>query len=95
MTRVFLADSFKEERSALRLMLLDLQMEVVGESLHWPSTMELIPESSLDMLLIDWDLLPENLGTQALLELRAACPKAIVVVLISHLDARQIINIIE
>jgi DNA-binding NarL/FixJ family response regulator len=29
------------------------------------------------------------LGVQALAELRAACPNAIVVVLISHLDARQ------
>ena len=41
------------------------------------------------MLLVDWDLLPMDLGVQALAELRMACPAAIVVVLISHLDARQ------
>jgi len=31
MTRVYLADSKAEGRSALRLLLLDLKMEVVGE----------------------------------------------------------------
>ena len=41
------------------------------------------------MLLVDWDLLPIDLGVQSLAELRLACPDAIVVVLISHLDARH------
>jgi DNA-binding NarL/FixJ family response regulator len=40
------------------------------------------------MLLIDWELLP-NSPTAALDELRKACPAALVIVLISHLDARQ------
>src|SRR5271157_6011002 len=34
-------------------------------------------------------MLPTDLGVQGLAELRLACPNAIVVVLISHLDARQ------
>ena len=38
---------------------------------------------------MDWDLLPIDLGVQSLAELRLACPNAILVVLISHLDARQ------
>ncbi|HLE35590.1 MAG TPA: hypothetical protein VI699_00435, partial [Candidatus Acidoferrales bacterium] len=42
-----------------------------------------------DMLLVDWAILPTDLGVQALAELRLACPIAIIVVLISHLDARQ------
>ena len=37
---------------------------------------------------MDWDLLPVDLGVQSLTILRQACPSAIVVVLISHLDAR-------
>ena len=41
------------------------------------------------MLLVDWDLLPVDLGVQSLAELRPACPNAILVVLISHLDARH------
>jgi len=88
MTRVYLADAKQEERSALRLLLLDLKMEVVGEAADWRTTLANAPATRLDMLLVDWDLLPVNLGVQALAKLRAACPSAIVVVLISHLDAR-------
>ena len=89
MTRVFIADSQNEERSALRLLLLDMEMEVVGEAADWAATLADAPGTRLDMLLVEWDLLPINSGVPALTELRAACPSAIVVVLISHLDARQ------
>jgi DNA-binding NarL/FixJ family response regulator len=89
MTRVFVANAKPEERSALRLLLFDLKMEVVGEATDWPTTLTNAPATRLDMLLVEWDLLPSNLGVQALAKLRLACPSAIVVVLISHLDARQ------
>ena len=89
MIRVYLADAKPEERSALRLLLLDMNMEVVGEAGDWSTTLANAPATRLDMLLVDWDLLPPELGVQALAELRLACPNAIVVVLISHLDARQ------
>ena len=89
MTRVYIADANPEERSAFRLLLIDLMMEVVGEAADWITTLANAPGTSLDMLLVDWDLLPIDLGVQALAELRLACPNAIVVVLISHLDARQ------
>ena len=89
MTRVYLADALSEERSALRRLLLDLDMEIAGEAADWPTTLVQAPVSRADMLLVDWDLLPDNLGVQALAELRLACPNAIVVVLISQLDARQ------
>ncbi len=89
MTRVFLADAQSAERSALRLVLLDLGMKVVGEAADWFTTLSLAPKTGLDMLLVDWDMLPTDLGFQSLAELRLACPNAIVVVLISHLDARH------
>jgi DNA-binding NarL/FixJ family response regulator len=89
MTRVYLANAKPEERSALRLLLLDLKMEVVGEAADWSTTLADAPATRLDMLLVEWDLLPINLGPQALAELRAACPTALAIVLISHLDARQ------
>lgn len=88
MTRVYLADAQLVERTALRLMLLDLNMQVVGEAADWPTTLAQAPATRLDMLLVDWGLLPAESGT-ALAELRQACPAAIVVILISHLDARQ------
>ena len=89
MTRVYLADAKPEERSALRLVLLDLKMEVVGEASDWTTTMAEVPISRIDMLLVDWDLLSNHAPTGALDKLRKACPKALVVVLISHLDARK------
>ncbi|MFO7583172.1 MAG: response regulator [Anaerolineales bacterium] len=89
MTRVYLADAKAEERSALRMLLLDMKMEVVGEAEDWAATLAQAPATRLEMLLVDWDLLPTNLGTESLAELRLACPTAIVVVLISQLNARQ------
>ena len=88
MTRVYIADAKSEERTALRVLLLDLKMEVVGEAADWETTLTQAPISRTDMLLIDWDLLP-NSPTAALDEIRRACPATLVIVLISHLDARQ------
>lgn len=88
MTRVFVSDAKPEERSALGLVLLDLKMEVVGEAADWATTLAQAPVSRTEMLLIDWDLLP-NSPTAALDDLRRACPAALVIVLVSHLDARQ------
>jgi DNA-binding NarL/FixJ family response regulator len=89
MTRVYVADALTEERSALRLMLLDLNMEVVGEAADWATTLAQAPVCRTDMLLIDWDMLPRITPNTALDGLRNACPAALVIVLISHLDARQ------
>ena len=89
MTRVYVADAKTEERSALRLLLLDLNMEVVGEAGDWSTTLALAPGSDTDILLIDWDMLPRIAPNTALDGLRKACPAALVIVLISRLDARQ------
>jgi len=89
MTRVFLADGQSDERKALRVLLQDLKMKIVGESADWSTTLAEVPKTDLDMLLIDWGLLPTDKGVQSLAQLRLACPNAIVVVLISHLDSRQ------
>ncbi len=88
MIRVYLADALPHERAALRLLLQDLNMEVVGEAVDWPTLFSQVPITQLDMLVVDWDLLP-NGSLVALTELRNACPTAIIIVLISHLDARE------
>ena len=88
MTRVYIANDKLEERNALRLLLTDLNMEVIGESTDWLSTLAHAPDSQADMLLIDWDLLPDH-SDIALKELRKACLAAIVIVVLSYLDARQ------
>lgn len=89
MTRVFVADGNREERLAFRLLLLDLRMEVVGEAADWAVTLNNAPASGLDLLLIDWNLLPRTIPNTALDALRKVCPSAIVIVLISQLGARQ------
>ncbi len=88
MTRVYLADARPEERSALRLLLLDMKMEVIGEAHDWSTTIANAPGTNPDMLVVDWEILP-SAPSAAIKELRKVCPKAMVIVLISHLDARQ------
>lgn len=88
MIRVYLSDANPEELSALRLMLLEMQMEVVGEGSDWATTLAEVPERSIDLLLIDWDLLP-NSPSNSLEILRKASSAALVIVLISQLDARN------
>ncbi len=41
------SDSQPDERCALRLMLLDLKLEVVGEAADWPTTLALFPGNLL------------------------------------------------
>ena len=89
MTRVYVADALTEERSALRLMLLDLNMELAGEAADWATALAQAPVRFTDILVIDWDMLPLSAPTTALDQLRRACPAALVIILISHLDARQ------
>ena len=89
MTRAYIADALTEERSALRLMLLDLNMEMAGEATDWATALAQAPVRFTDMLLIDWNLLPATAPITTLMELRRASPAALVIVLISHLDAHQ------
>src|SRR5512140_1685792 len=88
MTRVFIADAKPEERSALSRLIVDLNMLVVGEAADWLTTLAKAPVARTEMLLVDWDLLPIE-PNAAVEKLRSACPAALVIVLISHLDARQ------
>jgi DNA-binding NarL/FixJ family response regulator len=86
MTRVFLADSQPEGRSALRLLLLDLNMQVVGEAADWATVLNEAAGTQPDMVVVDWELIPADSSLPAL---RATYPAAVVIVLISHLDPRQ------
>ena len=87
MIRVFLADAIEDERKALRLLFIDLNMEQVGEATDWPATLEAVPKCDVDLLVVDWGLLPSP-HVAAMEVLRRACPAALVILLISHHDAR-------
>ncbi len=88
MTTVLLAAPQPDVRAALRLLLLDLEMGIVGEAADWSTTLALAPQTRPNMLLVDWELIPLGSGN-TLSQLRAVCPTAVVIVLISQLDARQ------
>ena len=82
--RVYLADAMLLERSALSLILLDLNMEIAGAADNWSTTLAELPNCNADMLVADWELLP-SASSAALDELRRACPKALVVVILFNL----------
>ena len=71
MTRVFISDAKPDERADLRVVLLDLKMEVAGEAADWSTTLVQVPVNCIDMLVIDWDILP-NPPRTGLDELRKA-----------------------
>jgi len=86
MTRTFLAASPSTERFALRLFLMDLKMEVVGEAADWSALVAQLPLCQTDMLLVDWNLLPNPVNL-ALEKLRDTCLAQRVIVLIDHSSA--------
>ena len=88
MISVLVAAPQPDVRAALRLLLLDLNMGLVGEAADWLTALALAPETQPDMLLVDWELIPLDSGN-TLSQLRAVCPAAVVIVLISHLGARE------
>jgi DNA-binding NarL/FixJ family response regulator len=88
MNSVYLADAHPDERSALRLLLLDLNLRIVGEAADWPTAVAQAPSTHPDMLVVDGDLVNGGLSGR-LSELRQACPASLVVVLINHLDEHE------
>lgn len=63
-------------------------MLVVGEATDWQTVLAQAPGSRPDLVLVDWDMVAEESGA-VLPKLREACPGAVVIVLISHLDPRH------
>lgn len=88
MKRVYLADSQADERLAFRLILQDLKMQVVGEAADWLTALAQAPATNPDMLMVDWGLVAAGSGAD-LAEMRLACPSAMMIVLVSHLSARE------
>jgi DNA-binding NarL/FixJ family response regulator len=88
MTRVFIANRQPEARAAFRLLLLLLDMQVVGEAPDWAATLRQAPATHPDLIVIDGELLTRP-DDAALSALREACSQTVVIVLLSHLEARE------
>ena len=88
MTSVYLADAKLDELSALRLMLRDLNLNVVGEANNWATLLNQVTASNPDMVLVDWSVI-ENDCEMSLNNLRSRCPATSTIVLVSEWDARE------
>lgn len=88
MSRVYLADQRAEDRAALKSLLRDVNLFVIGEAADWATVSAEAPRSRADMLVLDWDLLPDG-PASSLTDLRAACPAKIVIVLTSRNQSRR------
>ena len=40
----------------MRLLLVDMQMQVVGQAVDWPTALAQVPTTNPDMLVVDWEL---------------------------------------
>jgi len=56
MKRVYLADARPIERSDLRLLLVDRDVQVVGEATGWSSVLNHGPTTHPDIVVVDWGL---------------------------------------
>ena len=88
MRRVFLADARSDERSDLRLLLVDIDMQVVGEAAGWTSVLNLGPTTHPDVVVVDWGLISTR-SVAALRELQIAYPTAVLIVVPGLMDAHQ------
>ena len=87
--RVLLVDDDALVRAGLRMILSSSEeLEVVGEAADWPTVLALAPGTHPDLVVVDWGLVADESGA-ALPLLREACPAAVVIVLVSHLDPRH------
>ena len=88
MKRVFIADARFNERSDLRLLLVDIAMQVVGEAAGWTSVLTFGPTTHPDVVVVDWGLISTR-SVPAMRELRTAYPSAVLIVVPNNMDAHQ------
>jgi DNA-binding NarL/FixJ family response regulator len=86
--RVFIADARFNERSNLRLLLVDIALQVVGEAAGWRSVLTFGPTTHPDVVVVDWGLISTRC-VAAMRELRKAYPSAVLMIVPGHMDARQ------
>jgi DNA-binding NarL/FixJ family response regulator len=88
MTRVFLADPQPAERSAFRILLLDLRMEMAGEASDWFTLYSKSGDACPDMILLSWEILPTKYN-RAIDRLRKSCPDARIVAIVNQAQKFQ------
>ncbi len=88
MPSVFIADPLLAERSALKLVVRDLNMQIAGEASDWSALLSQKDSAFLDMILLSWDILPKNYNRSIKL-LRKKFPQARIVAIIDQTKKLQ------
>ena len=88
MSCAFIADSQCVERFAVRLLLMQVDIEVAGEAADWSDLVARAHSTRAELLLVDWDLLSSQ-PARDIEELGYKCPGAMITVLISHPDVER------
>lgn len=83
MSRVIIADPLPDERSAFRLLLMDLKMELVGEASNWSTLITIASLTHPDMILLTWEMLPQDYEF-AICNLRKDNPDARIIAIVSR-----------
>lgn len=83
MNRVYLADPHAEDRTALKSLLRDVNLFVVGEAADWATLSADAPRSRANMVIVDWELVPND-PVSSLAGLRTTYPQPVVIVLTSR-----------
>jgi DNA-binding NarL/FixJ family response regulator len=92
MIKVFIVDTSPEERSALRWMLKDLNMQVVGEASDCSTLFNEVPKTNPDLVLIDYALVRSDINF-SVGKIRAICSPTIAIVVMSSLNFREMATI--
>jgi len=85
---VLLSAFQSDARAALRLLLSNLEMKVVGESVDWATTQKLAQAIQPALILIDSELIPQEAGNM-LKPLRQICPTVSIIVLVNQLNIQH------
>jgi DNA-binding NarL/FixJ family response regulator len=88
MKRVYFTAAYPDKRSANRLLLTHFNLMAVGEAGDWPSTLETAAAAYQEIVLVDYALIRIE-SHESFHELRQACNTALIIILTSHLEARE------
>jgi DNA-binding NarL/FixJ family response regulator len=92
MIKVFIADASPQECAALRWMLKDLKMQIVGEAKDWLTLFSEAPLTNPDLILIDYAFTRSDLN-YSIDKLRVLCSSSIAIIIISSLNFREMATI--
>lgn len=92
MIKVYIADASPQERAALRWMLKDQKMQIVGEASDLLTLFSEAPLTKPDLILIDYALVRSD-SNYSIEKLRGICSTLIAIIVISGLNFREMATI--